>query len=51
MLPLMVDGFPLDMQWKIVTSLCPDYVVSFYEVSFAVVLEFDLHIVQDGFLQ
>jgi hypothetical protein len=50
-LPLMVDGLPFDMQWKIVTSLCPDYVVSSYEVSFAVVLEFDLYIIQDGFLQ
>jgi hypothetical protein len=48
-LPLVIDGFPFDIQWKIVTSSCLDYVVS-YEVSFAVILEFDLYVVQDGFL-
>jgi hypothetical protein len=51
MLPLVVDGFPFDMWWKIVTSSCSDYVVSSYEVSFAIILEFDLYIIQNGFLQ
>jgi hypothetical protein len=47
----VIDGFPFDMFWKIIASSCLDYVVSSYEVSFAVVLEFDLYVIQDGFLQ
>jgi hypothetical protein len=46
----MVDGFPFNMLWEIVLSSCLDYVVSPYEVSFVVVIEFNLYIVQDGFL-
>jgi hypothetical protein len=41
----MIDGFPFDMLWEIVTSSCLDYVVSSYKVSFAVVLEFNLYVV------
>jgi hypothetical protein len=47
----MVDGFPFDMLWEIVTSSHLDYIVSSYEVSFIVIIEFNLYIVQDGFLQ
>jgi hypothetical protein len=47
----MINGFPFDVLWKIVASSHSDYVVSSYEVSFTVVLEFDLYVVQDGFLQ
>jgi hypothetical protein len=47
----MIDGLPFVMWWKIVASSHSDYVVSSYEVSFAVVLEFNLHVAQDGFLQ
>jgi hypothetical protein len=51
MLPLVIDGLPFDMWWKIVASSCLDYIVSSYEVLLAVILEFNLHVVQDGFLQ
>jgi hypothetical protein len=51
MLPLMIDGLPFYMWLKIVASSHSDYVVSSYEVLFAVILEFDLHVIQDGFLQ
>jgi hypothetical protein len=47
----VINGFPFDMLWEIVASLRLDYVVSSYEVSFVIIIEFDLYIVQDGFLQ
>jgi hypothetical protein len=50
MLPHMIDGLPFDMLWEIVASSHSDYVVSSYRVSFVIIVEFNLYIIQDGFL-